>query len=112
MSHTKGDLIVSKRNGCNILATKKWDEIGCIATLCTFDVGEKEAEANAERMKICWNSHDSLIEALEEMTVLHQIGEDFVCVNRTTCLDSDKCNKCGVKVQWSKAKQALKQAKG
>lgn len=46
------------------------DEDGNMHTICSFDAREEYALVNAKHIVRCVNSHDALVEALENVTLL------------------------------------------
>ena len=56
---------------------------------------------------------DGLVEALEAMKAVVEIGKDeFACPAAPDCTNKDKCGGCGVSLAYSKAFIALSQIEG
>lgn len=61
MSHTPGPLHVARfdQGDAALLSSEsKW--------ICLVDVRDEEGYANADRIALCWNMHEELLEALKD----------------------------------------------
>ena len=68
--YTKGELKVEHDDtalASYIITPKQAEEESGFIAECSWTCGVEveEARANAERMTLCWNQHDKLVEALE-----------------------------------------------
>lgn len=79
MEHTKGKL---KRKDFWLDLDENRNPPISIGAVCKVEISDEEAIANADRLVLCWNSHDTLLDTLEKIAI-HSDDPDMTAIAKT-----------------------------